>query len=539
MKIGKAENQGKPGESINVEVGGKIRTVKAGNDINSGKVLVVGDHVFSESSPTKKRSQRRIARKRSQKKSALISYPIKILAYIENTETGKGEIWLYGNVKKPKKVYEFDLKINESNQPEVYLVDAIVDNQGKKEDQYEAYIKVGDRTIEFTPPRALVDAVGDDITLLDSFNDPVIITRVTNGRAQVYDGDYTRAMNYKGYGQASIDSEFLLDDADIRVRLDLGTQGNYEQTVMNAWGTSEATPGNNFRVDLDSGVGTSLNALPEVPRPVVDFPINYTFPTLADDILSPINSISVSGNFKESIISEDVSSLTFIDFTGEPSGRFINYELPENTLIPDNYSNFFTTARHLTFFYTADVWYYSLEAPYYRVSKRFGFDSSTVDGSRDDILNTNNYVFSSHYPSDDKPERLGFTTLNLPNIGTEEEELNISYVDIFHTEYALQNNIANRDKGGTEHRSSAYHRTGSGNYIFRGHPLPFSMEAVGGEIDNLYVDQPRRYTRIKSPTILNNGKTSFIYYNYIFFDFQKVRAERTWLLGRCIVKSRD
>ena len=122
MKIGKAENQGKPGESINVEVGGKIRTVKAGNDINSGKVLVVGDHVFSESSPTKKRSQRRIARKRSQKKSALISYPIKILAYIENTETGKGEIWLYGNVKKPKKVYEFDLKINERKNRKVYLI---------------------------------------------------------------------------------------------------------------------------------------------------------------------------------------------------------------------------------------------------------------------------------------------------------------------------------------------------------------------------------------------------------------------------------
>ncbi|MEL4898173.1 hypothetical protein [Crocosphaera sp. Alani8] len=339
-------------------------------------------------------------------------------------------------------------------------------------------------------------------------------------------------MNYKGYGQASIDSEFLLDDADIRVRLDLGTQGNYEQTVMNAWGTSEATPGNNFRVDLDSGVGTSLNALPEVPRPVVDFPINYTFPTLADDILSPINSISVSGNFKESIISEDVSSLTFIDFTGEPSGRFINYELPENTLIPDNYSNFFTTARHLTFFYTADVWYYSLEAPYYRVSKRFGFDSSTVDGSRDDILNTNDYVFSADYPSNDKPEQLGFTTLNLSSIGTEEEELNISYVDIFHTEYALQNNIANRDKGGTEHRSSAYHRTGSGNYIFRGHPLPFSMEAVGGEIDNLYVDQPRRYTRIKSPTILNNGKTSFIYYNYIFKQDDETRLNS--FLGRDI-----
>ena len=83
MRIGKAENQGKPGETINVEVDGGTREGeiiqgKAGNEINSTKVLIADGVVFSETSPYQQSSQSNIKRNRPKKKKERLTYPIKI-----------------------------------------------------------------------------------------------------------------------------------------------------------------------------------------------------------------------------------------------------------------------------------------------------------------------------------------------------------------------------------------------------------------------------------------------------------------------------
>lgn len=142
MRIGKAKNQGKPSCTIAVDIDGKTIMAKAGNEINSGKVLVADGIAFSATSPHTKASLSNIKRKRPKKKKAASTYPIKLLAVIENEETEEYEFWVYGDSKKPQLIYQVDYNNN-------YLASAKIINEGKG---WQVFIKLeGFGTVQYHP----------------------------------------------------------------------------------------------------------------------------------------------------------------------------------------------------------------------------------------------------------------------------------------------------------------------------------------------------------------------------------------------------
>lgn len=306
MRIGKAKNQGKPGETIAVDLNGKTVQAKAGNEINSGKVLVADGVAFSESSPHTERSQSNIKRKRPKKKIRTTTYPIKVLAVIENDDDEVYEFWLYGDRKSPKKVYELayynpDSDIPQNEMTGRYIDTAVVYNSGEKEGDYLIFIKWYDYEFPVNPPQEILELdptregwLGGYQGVLIDNTKQVLITEYVDYLTQVGDHLTIFPENYisPATGEIYNDSGFDVENRNIEILYQWPKHGDVVQddTNLNIWVIS----------DIESS-----NKLIEWPS--IDFSLDFQ-PLSIEETITILNPFSKGGSFIETVASPSISS---------------------------------------------------------------------------------------------------------------------------------------------------------------------------------------------------------------------------------------
>lgn len=174
MDILNAKATAKPGEQVPIESRtGESITAKAGNEINSGKVLVVPDDTggltaFSPSSPIEKiRSQKIRRRKPSLVRQTI--YPLKILFSVEDGDYYK--FFVGGDRATPQLIHQIPIAAE--------IEDAILANTGKKANDWTA-------------------------TFLYSQSGEYYCVTVTQDGATTFSGDRFQYYEPKGNGVAAI-----------------------------------------------------------------------------------------------------------------------------------------------------------------------------------------------------------------------------------------------------------------------------------------------------------------------------------------------
>jgi hypothetical protein len=336
MRIGRANNQGKVGESINVEVDGKTHQAIAGNEINSSKVLVARGEdgkimAFSESSPRETLTNLKVKRRRPKKKVEEIIYPIKCLA---TTRVGnKREFWLYGDRKSPEKIYE--LEFENGNFDRVLL-----ENTGTGKNDWILYINYYNDDLPIYVPEnyrigLIAEVEGKDDYLLGTGGNIVIIkTHSTEikynengqqqyiGYASEYRGQgYVAELPYEAWG-SFIGQGTNLNSYNQNIEVN-------DRTLFNPWV-------DNLKTDLHPSVETSFYypttfdtgvLFPEIPN------IIGTFDTEHENIRTNCDGFCSDSSFRESVESGGLESFDITEHTA-----IIGSLAPG--VAPDNFDNY-------------------------------------------------------------------------------------------------------------------------------------------------------------------------------------------------------
>lgn len=333
IRIGKAKNQGKPGDTIAVEINGKKVQKKAGNEINSTKVVVVGDTVLSGSSPVEKRSQTNIKRKRKKKKASSVKHFIKILAVVENLETGFYEFWVYGDRKNPIKAYEISNNF--------YLEEAAIWNKGDKETDWEIFIKWYDSGLEIETPQPIreldptVPVTGQQGAWKGALVTPSQIVLIN---------EYARYLEYSG-GYLTIPPESYISQFVGVLNIDVWNAQEKQDTQIYEWPThgDTALEGDDLDFWIINDLLLPTKVIPPVP-PITLEP-NYLPLSLANT-LSFLNPFSNGSDFQVTVEESSFNSFANSFALRSVTGSIGDFEQFQNYLKYDYLSDDFSDEIH-------------------------------------------------------------------------------------------------------------------------------------------------------------------------------------------------
>ncbi len=520
MKIGKSLNTGKTGESVDVEVNGKIVRKKTGNEINSGKVLIVGDTVLSPSSPRQTRSRSTLKKRRKKKKKRKTIYPVKIVAVVDNQAENRWEIWLYGDRPRPTKIYEADKKIDEFNEfGAVSLPDVVLDNTGKKQKDWEVFVKISDNSENITLPTNIIDLLPenfDNSTFYEKNN--TVLIRQNN--TVLYDGNYASNLEYKG-GYAVIRNDLLIDTASQpRNYFDFELNIAEEETTLYEWDFSGLEEESNIPLILylDKGLneqtGDSYVPLDEISTAEFMFPETYQFPSF-DSVLE-LNNFSISGDFEAAIISTDISNFRVDPYAGGGNFSFFG------TLVAGGFdfsnfsegvtkyiSNIYPSPSHSVKVKEKEFILTDPTFPYFFHLNKYTFSLFTTG-----TLGFNpvryNYILSLEKSDPNTVENFGIPIFSYTNGFT------IDYlpfaIDKYSLDYTSSNPFQTGNSTATRFETLLYFN-GVGSYSVRGNSLDFLLNKISTFIQATF--QSYQFIDSVIPSLHLNGKNSFIISEYI------------------------
>lgn len=527
MLPGIALNFGSARSKIRVRIGQIEVTATAATEINATKVTVayIADSnsyiVWGNSAPKSDGITRKTISRKSPKNSVRSkNYRVKIVALVDNQIEEKWEVWLYGDRPRPTKIYEADKKIDEFNEfGAVSLPDVVLDNTGKKQKDWEVFVKISDNSENITLPTNIIDLLPENFDN-STFYEKNYSVLIRQNNTVLYDGNYASNLEYKG-GYAVIRNDLLIDTAsEPRNYSNFELNIAEEETTLYEWDFSGLEEESNIPLILylDKGLneqtGDSYVPLDEISTAEFMFPETYQFPSF-DSVLE-LNNFSISGDFEAAIISTDISNFRVDPYAGGGNFSFFgtlvaggfdfsNFSEGVKKYISDIYPRpaHLVRVREEEFIFTNPTFPYFFHISQYTFSLfttgRLGFDPVRYNYS---------LVLEKSHPN--MSENFGVPIFSY------NDQLIINYLFFEIQRYIVDYRSSNpfQTSTPTARRYETFlHFNGSGSYLLRNNSLDFLVNKISTFIEATF--QSYQFVDSVIPSLHLNGKNSFIISEYI------------------------